>query len=175
MTDKKNRLWLVSVLLMGGCLVFGSVPASAASTSKNRPTTTAVSSFKIAVSVGDIAHPVNYFYIAKVKGEGKRRKGETKPQFRKRLKKCRKGRIVVFFHDENGNGKYDRGEYKIGVAKSDKEGRAKFKSGSRTQGGVIPPESDKVGVWVKRGNGCRGKQLSRRTGPLLYAPAWANS
>ena len=175
MTVRKNRLWLVSVLLMGGCLVFGSVPASAASTSKNRPTTTAVSSFKIAVAAGDIAYPVNYFYIAKVKGKGKRRKGETKSQFRKRLKKCKKGRIVVFFHDENGNGRYDRGEYKIGVAKSDESGQARFKSGSSTQGGIIPPKSDKVGVWVKRGNGCRGKQLSRRTGPLLTYPAWANS
>ena len=175
MVDKKNRIWLASACLISGVLAFGSVPASAASTSNNGPTTTAVSSFKIAVSVGDIALPVNYYYIAEVKGKGKRRKGETKQQFRKRLKKCRKDRVVVFFHDENGNGKYDRGEYKIGVGKTDESGQARFKSGSGTQGGVIPPKGDKVGVWVKRGNGCRGKQLSRRTGPLLTYPAWANS
>jgi hypothetical protein len=68
--DKRSWLWLVGVCLIGGCLVFGSVPASAASTSKNRPTTTAVSSFKIAVSVGDIAHPVNYFLLLHSQGQG---------------------------------------------------------------------------------------------------------
>lgn len=154
----RNRLGLVGVCLIGGCLAFGSVSASAATTSKKGPSKTTVT-----VHINDIPEPsdpsdptappdfITYQYQAFVNERVNRKWSK---QRKKRFKKCRKGRIVVFFHDENGNGKFDKGEFKIGAAKTDKRGYAGLLSG------IIPPSGDRIGVWVKRGSGCKGRQLS---------------
>jgi hypothetical protein len=155
MFDRKNRFWLVGMCLIG-CLAFGSVSASAATTSKNRPLKTTVhgSVQEVEESLfnpGVLPLFTTYEYEASVNEDVNRKWSK---QRKKRFKKCRKGRIVVFFHDENGNGKFDKGEFKIGAAKTDKRGVASFESGT------IPPSGDRIGFWVKRGGGCKGRQHS---------------
>ena len=169
MTDKRNRLWLVSVCLIGGCLAFGSASASAATTSNGAPIKTTVEA-KVFDSSASAQDPPRFTYKAFVGTKGKprikkswskQRKRKARKNFRRRLKECKKGRVVVFFHDENGNDEFDRGEFKIGAAKTNEKGEATFVSGTKTEPGIIPPRGDRIGVWVKGGGGgCRGKQTS---------------
>ncbi len=72
----------------------------------------------------------------------------------KKPKNCKRDRKVTVFHDENGNGKLDRGEFVIGKGRTNSRGRYSFESE------VAPPAGDKIGVVVKGNKKCKGGKAS---------------
>jgi hypothetical protein len=145
MFEKRNRFWLVGMCLIG-CLAFGSLSAGAAKTSKTGKVVTRVSGIGVVDSSASAQDPPQYTYTARVNQKVKKK---WKAKYKRKYRECRKGRIVIFFHDENGNDKLDKGETEIGVTKTDKDGKAKFVSGNKTKPGIVPPRGDRIGVFVK--------------------------
>jgi hypothetical protein len=52
-------------------------------------------------------------------------------------KACKKGRDVTILHDENGNGKADKGEYKIGKTTSRKSGQYEVRGNQAPAGDLV--------------------------------------
>lgn len=71
-------------------------------------------------------------------------------------KKCKKGRMVTVFHDENRNGKFDKGEFVLGQGVTNKRGRLSFDND------VAPPSGDRIGVIVEKNKKCKaGKESTK--------------
>jgi hypothetical protein len=131
---RAGRPWVLAICLLVGCFVFSATIANATTVDRKAKT-------KVSITFEQDADDDELFsYATKIK----------KPR------KCRKNRQVIVYHDENGNGKRDSGEFVIGGGKTNRRGRFEFES--RT----APPEGDKIGVEVKKNRKCKAGKASTR-------------
>jgi len=127
MNGQRNRglgPWLLGICLIAACFAFGSVVAGAATTAGKSRTNVSIRFSELGAN--------DFRYTVRV-----------------RPRKCRKNRRVIVFHDENGNGRLDGGEFVIGKGRTNRRGKYVLASD------VAPPDGDKIGVLVKKNRKCR--------------------
>jgi hypothetical protein len=98
----------LGICLMVACFAFGALAADAATTT-GKPRT------NVSIRFSD-AGSNDFRYSVRV-----------------RLKKCRKNRKVIFFHDENGNDRLDHREFVIGTGRTNR-GQVRPRVGRRAAG-----------------------------------------